>query len=122
MFQRAFKTWLHNNIQTANTISSGRISQSADDKYLVFNRLDRANPLDHDGVAGNFTVFYQLDAYARRKQDAEDIIGEVRQKLNGYDGYIGEYKISGAEISNERPSYHEEEELYREQLDIKIPY
>ena len=122
MLQRAFMTWLKNNIKKPNAISSGRIKQSADDKYLVVNKLDRSNPLDHDGVAGNYTAFFQLDAYAKRKEDAQDIIEEARKKLNGFSGYFGDYKISGAEISNEKPDYHDEEKLYREQFDIKIPY
>ena len=121
-FQNALNSWLLNNIEKANGISPNKISQNADDKFLKHQKINTNNPLSHDGPLGINTGYYQLNSYANRKIDAQNIIEEVKAKLNGFDGYIGSYRVSGIEIVTENNGFDDSTNMYMERLDLRIPY
>ena len=79
-------------------------------------------PLALDGPIHLYEAEYQIDAFAYRKIDAQHIMQQVKNKLNGFQGEMGEFKVFGIEINSHEDDYETDTELYREQLDINILY
>lgn len=129
IFQNALHHFLQDNITKANYITPNVIARDTqitdrkgDDKYLVHQKIGGTSPLGLNGPLYVYETLFQLDSYSYRKIDSQAIMQQAKNKLNGFQGEMGEFKVFGIEINSHEDDYETDTELYREQLDINILY
>lgn len=129
IFQNALRDFLENNISRANYVTPNRIptaneitDRKSEDKYLVHQKIDGTSPVALDGPTYVYEETYQIDAYAHRKIDAQRIMEQVKSKLHGYFGEMGDFQVSNITIESYEDGYEEDTGLYREEIDLTIYY
>ena len=122
VFQNALQKYLIENITEANDVTPNVISREVNDKYLVYQKVDFAAPIGLNDILNVEEATFQIDAYAYRKEDAQKIINQVKNKLLGFQGIMHGFIVQGIEITDWEDDYEDGTELYREMIDFDIYY
>ncbi len=120
-FEIDLNTYLQDNITTTDEVSSD-ISNTNESKYLVFHKISTARTYSHDGPDGTETARYQFDAYANKKVDTLNIIKEVKDKLENFQGWMEDTQVHGVFVIDEFGSHEKETGLYRNELELEFQY
>ena len=121
-FENALYNFLSANLTIPDEITANKTPQSTQNNYLQYQRIDSNRDYAHDGSLKLVFADYQFDAYSTRKSNAIAIKKDLQEKLEDFNGYMGDYRVQGVFLTNEFDLYEDDTKLYREEVEYRIQY
>ena len=122
-FEQAFQSFLDDNLTDVGFITAN-LAPQGETKGIMYQKIStmRDREIDHDGIMNLVAVSFQFNFYADRKVEAAGMRDQLQQLLAGYDGQMGDYRVQGAFITDERDYFDTEARVFRESVDYRIQY
>ena len=121
-FEFVFPQFLQSNLAKPNTVSPNKVPQSGEPPFLVYQLVTAQRESTHDGNDQLVWAEYQFDCYAKKKQSAVEVMQELRELIEDYDGYINGVRVQGCFLIDQFDTYEENSKLYREEREYRIQY
>jgi hypothetical protein len=96
------------------------LPQGVKDPSIVYTRISGQGDHHMQGASGLARPRYQIDAYARKAEDANALADLVKARLDGFRGAMGAVNVQGVFFETERDDYQAESELHRVSRDYFI--
>ena len=122
-FEQAFQTFLDSNLIDVGFITAN-LAPQGETKGIMYQKIStmRDREIDHDGTMNLKAVNFQFNFYAEKKSKAVEMRDQLQQVLADYNGQMGDYRVQGAYITDERDYFDSEARVFRESVDYRIQY